>query len=76
VDLRLEALDVEGRTRRTLHVGRLDRLVDMGVAKKTDPGVWHLNTEAGRAFARSKQRPELTEERQQNFLFIAPSSLR
>jgi type IV secretory pathway VirD2 relaxase len=46
VDLRSDALDVEGRTRRALHVGRLDHLVDMGLAKKTDPGVWHLNTEA------------------------------
>jgi type IV secretory pathway VirD2 relaxase len=46
VDLRLEALDVEGRTRRALHIGRLDRLVDMGLSKKISPGVWHLNAEA------------------------------
>ena len=67
VDLRLEALDVEGRTRRTLHVGRLDRLVDMGLAKKTDPGVWHLNTEAESTLRAMGERGDIIRTMQRAF---------
>jgi hypothetical protein len=45
IDLRSDALHVEGRYRRALLIGRLDRLADMGLAEKTAPGVWHLNPE-------------------------------
>lgn len=43
IDLRADAIDVEGRHRRALLIGRLDRLADMGLAEKTEPGLWHLN---------------------------------
>jgi type IV secretory pathway VirD2 relaxase len=45
IDLRSDAINVEGRHRRTILIGRLDRLVDMELAEKTAPGVWHLNSE-------------------------------
>ncbi len=43
VDFQSDALDVEGRHRRSLLIGRLDRLVDMGLAEKTKSGVWQLH---------------------------------
>jgi type IV secretory pathway VirD2 relaxase len=46
VDFRSDARDVEGRQRRSVLIGRLNRLVDMGLANKTAPGVWQLHPEA------------------------------
>jgi type IV secretory pathway VirD2 relaxase len=46
VDFRSDARGVEGRHSRSLLIGRLDRLVDMGLAEKTKPGVWQLHPEA------------------------------
>jgi type IV secretory pathway VirD2 relaxase len=43
IDFRSDALDAEGRHKRSLLIGRLDRLVDMGLANKTEPGVWQLH---------------------------------
>jgi type IV secretory pathway VirD2 relaxase len=43
IDLRADAIDVEGRHRRALLIGRLDRLADMGLAEKAEPGVWQLH---------------------------------
>ena len=43
VDFRSDACDVEGRQRRALLIGRLDRLAGMGLAQKTKPGVWQLH---------------------------------
>jgi len=67
VDLRLEALDVEGRTQRALHIGRLDRLADMGLAKKTSPGVWHLNAQAESTLQAMGERGDIIRTMQRAF---------
>jgi type IV secretory pathway VirD2 relaxase len=67
VDLRLEAQDIEGRTRRALHIGRLDRLIDMGLATKTSPGVWHLNAEAESTLQAMGERGDIIRTMQRAF---------
>jgi type IV secretory pathway VirD2 relaxase len=67
MDLRLDALDVEGRTRRALHIGRLDRLVDMGLAKKTEAGVWHLDAEAESTLRTMGERGDIIRTMQRAF---------
>jgi type IV secretory pathway VirD2 relaxase len=67
VDLRSNALDVEGRSRRTLHIGRLDRLVDMRLATTTEPGVWHLNTEAESTLRAMGERGDIIRTMQRAF---------
>jgi type IV secretory pathway VirD2 relaxase len=42
ITLRYEPADADGRFRRGLLIGRLDRLTDMGLASKTVPGKYHV----------------------------------
>lgn len=67
VDLRLDAHDLEGRMRRALHVGRLDHLVGMGLAKKTDPGTWRLNAEAESTLRAMGERGDIIRTMQRAF---------
>jgi type IV secretory pathway VirD2 relaxase len=67
VDLRLSAPDVEGRMRRALLVGRLDRLVDMGLAQKTAPGVWNLNAEVESTLRAMGERGDIIRTMQRAF---------
>jgi type IV secretory pathway VirD2 relaxase len=67
VDLRLDAHDLEGRMRRALHVGRLDHLVEMGLAKKTDPGTWRLNAEAESTLRAMGERGDIIRTMQRAF---------
>ena len=45
-DLRQQPRDTQDRFRHTLLVGRLDRLVEMGLAGKVEPGVWTVAPQA------------------------------
>ena len=67
VDLRLDAHDLEGRMRRALHVGRLDHLVEMGLAKKTDPGTWRLNAETESTLRAMGERGDIIRTMQRAF---------
>jgi type IV secretory pathway VirD2 relaxase len=67
VDLRLDATDVEGRMRRALLVGRLDRLADMGLARKTAPGVWNLSAEVESTLRAMGERGDIIRTMQRAF---------
>lgn len=45
-DLRRQPPDTQGRFRHSMLIGRLDRLVEMGLATKIEPGVWTVAPQA------------------------------
>jgi type IV secretory pathway VirD2 relaxase len=67
VDLRSDATDVEGRMRRALLIGRLDRLVDMGLAQNAARGVWHLNAELESTLRAMSERGDIIRTMQRAF---------
>jgi type IV secretory pathway VirD2 relaxase len=67
IDFRSDAIDVEGRHHRSLLIGRLDQLVDMGLADKTEPGVWQLHPEAEPTLRAMGERGDIIRTMQRTF---------
>jgi type IV secretory pathway VirD2 relaxase len=67
VDFRSDALDVGGRHRRALLVGRLDRVVGMGLAEKTKPGVWQLHPDVESTLRAMGERGDIIRTMQRAF---------
>jgi type IV secretory pathway VirD2 relaxase len=67
IDLRSDARDVEGRHRRSLLIGRLNRLVDMDLAEKTEPGIWKLHPDVGPILRAMGERGDIIRTMQRAF---------
>jgi type IV secretory pathway VirD2 relaxase len=82
IDFRSAAMDVEGRHQRSLLIGRLDRLVDMGLAERTVPGVWQLRPQVESTLRAMGERGDIirTMQRaftrdQREFVIVSPARI-
>lgn len=66
-DLRLQPSGKSDRFRHTLLIGRLDRLVDMGLATKMEPGVWTVAPQAEATLRAMGERGDIIRTMQRAF---------
>jgi type IV secretory pathway VirD2 relaxase len=67
IDLRSDATDAAERHHRALLIGRLDRLVTMGLAEKIEPGVWQLRPEVESTLRAMGERGDIIRTMQRAF---------
>lgn len=66
-DLRRPSRDSPGRFRHPLLIGRLDRLVEMGLATKVEPGVWAVSSRAEPTLRTMGERGDIIRKMQRAF---------
>jgi hypothetical protein len=66
-DLRRPPRDSRGRFRHSLLIGRLDRLVEMGLATKLEPGVWTISSSAEPTLRAMGERGDIIRKMQRAF---------
>jgi type IV secretory pathway VirD2 relaxase len=66
-DLRQQPSDTQDRFRHALLIGRLDRLVEMGLASKVEPGVWTVAPQAEATLRAMGERGDIIRTMQRAF---------